>query len=180
MNLSSNVRRLRKAAALTQAQLAESAGLPRATVAKLEQPGANPSLQVVQQVAKALGVGLDELASPPPSQRYYVVPRSEHREYLSPDGAFESVMVSPIASRGVQIQTVHMEPECKSPGRPHPHGSQEFFYVISGTATIVIDDDLVTIEAGDLVQFPGHLPHVYRNLDKHTAVEALSAVVLAI
>ena len=49
-DLAHNVRRLRKQARLTQAQLAEAAGLPRATVAALEQPDANPGLQVLLAV----------------------------------------------------------------------------------------------------------------------------------
>ncbi|TVR42954.1 MAG: XRE family transcriptional regulator [Planctomycetota bacterium] len=179
-DLSGNVRRLRKAAQLTQAQLADAAGLPRATVAALEQPEANPGLQVLLAVARALGVSLDDLVSPPPAHRYYKVPLSERRENCSPDGAFRATMVSPIASRGVQIQNVEMDPGCKYHGQPHPFGSQEFFVVQEGTATLVIDGEAVTLAAGDLVQFPGQLPHTYRNLDPRQGVKALSVVVLSI
>lgn len=179
-DLAGNVRRLRKGARLTQAQLAEAAGLPRATVAALEQPDANPGLQVLLAVSQVLGVGLDELVSPPPAHRYYKVPHTEHRQNRSPDGLFRATMVSPLASRGVQIQSVHMDPGCKYQGQPHPAGSQEFFYVLEGEATLVIDHDAVLVAAGDLVQFPGQLPHMYRNLHDRQPVSALSVVVLAL
>lgn len=179
-DLAGNVRRLRKAASLTQAQLAEAAGLPRATVAACEQPDANPGLQVLLALSKVLGVTMDELVRPPPTQRHYKVPRSEHRQNRSPDGRFRATMVSPLASRGVQIQHVDMDPGCKYIGQPHPSGSQEFFYVLEGTATLIIDGEAVSVAAGDLVQFPGHLHHVYRNLDQREAVNALSVVVLAL
>ena len=179
-DLAHNVRRLRKQARLTQAQLAEAAGLPRATVAALEQPDANPGLQVLLAVSQVLGVGLDDLASPPPAHRYYKVPRHEFRKNRSLDGLFNTTMVSPVASRGVQIQRVQMEPLCKYPGQPHPVGSQEYFYVICGTATLLIDNDAVEVGKGDLVQFPGNLPHTYRNLDERVGVDALSVVVIAV
>ena len=71
--LAPNLRRLRKQAKLTQAQLAEQSGLPRATLANMEQDGANPSVQSVLAVAKALCVSLDELLVLPPELRHYKV-----------------------------------------------------------------------------------------------------------
>jgi mannose-6-phosphate isomerase-like protein (cupin superfamily)/DNA-binding XRE family transcriptional regulator len=178
--LAKNLRRYRKTAHLTQAQLADAAGLPRATVASLEQLDSNPGLHVVMAVADVLGVAIDDLVRPPPDHRYYKVEKTEHRLNRSADGSFLATMVSPIASRGVQIQRVRMEPDCKFVGQPHPNGSQEFFYVIEGTATLIINDDAVTIGTEELVQFPGNLPHTYRNLDPDTPVEALSVVALAL
>ena len=57
--LADNLKRQRKQANLTQAELAEAAGLPRATVANLEQPGANPSVTTIIAVAKSLGISID-------------------------------------------------------------------------------------------------------------------------
>ena len=54
--LAANLRRLRKQAKLTQAALAEQSGLPRATLAAMEQDGANPGVQSVLAVAEALHV----------------------------------------------------------------------------------------------------------------------------
>ena len=55
-----------------------------------------------------------------------------------------------------------------------------YFYVICGTATLIIDNDAVEVGKGDLVQFPGNLPHTYRNLDERVGVDALSVVVIAV
>ncbi len=174
--LADNLRRLRKLANLTQAQLAEAAALPRATVANLEQPGANPGIQTVLAVAKALGVSLDDLLVPPPEHRHYKVTPADMQEYRAEGGAYTARMLSPISSKGVQIQGVTMLPGCRSVGRPHPHGSQEFFHTLSGTAVILIDDDRVEIPAGCLVQFPGHRRHIYENPSKSVCT-AISTVV---
>lgn len=175
--LADNLRRFRKAADLTQAQLAEAAGLPRATVANLEQPGMNPSLATVLAVAKVLDVSLDELVTPVPAERHFLTTPATQQEYRAEHGAFTARLVSPISSSGVQMHHVRMAPGCRSVGRPHPKGAQEFFLTLMGTAVITIDDEPVTIPAGHLVQFPGHRRHIYANPGQE-AVEAVSVVVL--
>jgi transcriptional regulator with XRE-family HTH domain len=54
------LRQLRDAAGLTQAQLAEKAGLHRQGVAKLETGEREPAWGTVQALARALGVGCSE------------------------------------------------------------------------------------------------------------------------
>ena len=175
--LAENLRRLRKRAGMTQAQLAEAAGLPRATVANLEQPGMNPGIQTVVAVARALEVPLDELVAQGPEERYYKVIPRDMQEYRAEAGRFLARLVSPIASKGVAIHLVTIQPGCRSVGRPHPQGAQEFFLTIEGAAVIHIDDDRVEIEAGSLLQFPGHRRHIYENTGKVPCV-AVSTVVL--
>jgi transcriptional regulator with XRE-family HTH domain len=175
--LAPNLRRLRKQAKLTQADLAEQAGLPRATLAAMEQDGANPGVQSVLAVAKALQVSLDELLVLPPEHRHYKVMPKEQQEYRAEAGRYVARLVSPIASKGVQMHHVTLQPGCHSVGRPHPLGAQEFFYCLGGTAALHIEDELVEVPAGSLVQFPGHRRHIYANPDPRTVVTAISVVV---
>jgi XRE family transcriptional regulator, regulator of sulfur utilization len=172
-----NIKRLRKNAKLTQAQLAELAVQPRATLANLERSGSNPGVQSVMSVAKALNVTLDELMTPAPQQRYYKVTSQEIQEYRAEGGRFLDRLVSPIASKGVQIHYITMLPGCHSVGRPHPRGSQEFFLTLSGTASLHIEQEIVSVESGALVQFPGHHRHIYENKDAINVVTAISVVV---
>lgn len=56
------LRNLRAAKGWTQEQLAKKAGMTRAYVAKLETGGKrNPSLAILQRLARALGVPVGEL-----------------------------------------------------------------------------------------------------------------------
>ena len=175
--LAENLRRLRAAAHFTQADLAARAGVPRATLASMEKPGANPGIQAVQAVAKALGVGIDELLEPRPEERYYLVGPREQQDYRADGGRFSAQLLSPIASVGVAIHHVRMQPGCHSVGRPHPPGAQEFFYTTAGCALIELDGDPLEVPTHHLLQFPGHHRHVYRNPGA-VAVEAVSAVVM--
>src|SRR5215472_15284932 len=63
--LAENVRQLRETRGLTQQQMADLAGIPRATWTNLESGSANPTLTVLARVAQTLQVSLEELISPP-------------------------------------------------------------------------------------------------------------------
>ncbi|MCP3985894.1 MAG: helix-turn-helix domain-containing protein [bacterium] len=178
-HLAANLRHLRKAAGFTQQKLADMAGLPRATLASMEHGGANPGLDSVLAVATALDSSLDDLVLAQPGQRYFVVDTAGVNEIQSDEGRYRARLLTPIATRGVQIQRIELDPECDSVGRPHPRGSQEFFLVLSGTATLTIADDEVRLHAQQLIQFPGHFPHRYANQSWSTLVRAISVVVLS-
>jgi len=178
-HLASNLRRLRKRAGLTQQRLADMAKMPRATLASMERDGANPGLDSVVTVAAALNVGLDELVSPPPEHRFFKVTPDQVKELRADGGRFVSRLLSPIASRGVQIQHLRLEAGCNSEGRGHPLGSQEFLFPYEGAVRMAIGGEEVTVEAGALLQFPGHVPHIYQNPSRQTLARAFSAVILA-
>src|SRR5437868_498067 len=70
--LGRNVRILREGRSLTQAQMAKIAGVPRATWANMESGAANPTLAVLDRIATAFQVTIEELIA---------APRSEARRY---------------------------------------------------------------------------------------------------
>ncbi len=53
------IRWARQDAGLTQAQLAERAGVSQPQIAKLEHPRANPTIDTLEKVARALGLRLE-------------------------------------------------------------------------------------------------------------------------
>jgi len=70
--LGQNIKQLRSARGLTQAQMAKLSGLPRATWANLESGAANPTLAVLHRVALALQAPIEELIGRPRAEaRHY-------------------------------------------------------------------------------------------------------------
>ncbi|MGK3949805.1 helix-turn-helix transcriptional regulator [Microbacterium sp. K2] len=59
--VSNRIRAHREAAGLTQAELARSIGVTRQTLIAIEQGKYSPSLELAFQIARAFGVGLDDL-----------------------------------------------------------------------------------------------------------------------
>jgi transcriptional regulator with XRE-family HTH domain len=53
------IQHLRRASGLTQGELAQRLGRSQAAVAKLERPGANPTVETLEEALNALGYRLD-------------------------------------------------------------------------------------------------------------------------
>lgn len=61
MSVGTNIRRLREAKDVTQAWLAERAGISQAMLCQIERGTKNPSLQVSSEIANALGCAIEDL-----------------------------------------------------------------------------------------------------------------------
>lgn len=71
MCIAVNIQQARKAAGLTQTQLAEKIGKGFSTVQKYEMGLASPPVEVLQKIASALGVSLADLVRPDEPDREY-------------------------------------------------------------------------------------------------------------
>jgi putative transcriptional regulator len=59
--VTNRIRTHREAAGLTQAELARTIGVTRQTLIAIEQEKYSPTLELAFQIARAFGVGLDDL-----------------------------------------------------------------------------------------------------------------------
>ena len=158
-----NIKHLRAQHKLTQTELANLAGIPRATLANMESTTSNPSISVVVKVAQALGVSVDDLISKRTSINATKVDRKDMPVSQLDNGKFVSTKTTPISSPNLQINDVSMMSGCYTKGVPHPEGSHEFFLCLDGTATVEVQGEKFEVEAGNLIYFHGHLPHCYGN-----------------
>lgn len=170
-----NVKQLREARGATQAQMAKLAGLPRATWANLESGSANPTLAVVDRVASALQVTLEELVA---------VPRASARRYardalpVRQRGAVLVRKLLPDPIPGTEIDRFELPPRAKMTGVPHTPGTREYLACESGQIVLVASGERFELQAGDLVAFHGDQRHSYENPGVKVAV-AYSVVILA-
>ena len=61
MSVGENIRRARQERGMTQAYLAEKAGITQAMLCQIERGTKNPSLQVGKEIADILGCGMEKL-----------------------------------------------------------------------------------------------------------------------
>jgi len=161
---------------MTQAELATLTNIPRATLANMESECGNPSLKAVIKIADALGVSMEDLLEPhKTTPTYTYVKRAELPTARRNDNKYEAMVISPVSAPYTRIISVNMLPGCYTVGAPHPKGSHEFFHCIDGTATLDINGEVVDVYSGDLLYFPGNLPHIYSNNGTET-VRALAIV----
>ena len=63
--VTNSIRAVREAAGMTQAELARRVGVTRQTLIAIEQGRYSPTLELAFQIARAFGVGLDDLFAYP-------------------------------------------------------------------------------------------------------------------
>lgn len=165
--LGRNLKQLREARGATQAQMAGLAGLPRATWANLESGVANPTLSVLDRVAAALQVTLEELV---------VVPRAAAQHYprgslpLKQRGDVTVSKLLPDAVPGLEIDRMELPPGARMTGIPHTPGTREYLTCETGVIVLVAAGERFELGPGDVVAFRGDQRHSYANPGKRTAV----------
>jgi len=176
-HLARNLASLRHARGITQESLAKKAGVPRSTVANLESGGGNPSLAVLVKVAAALGVPIDELlASPRAKVRKWSaaeLPSTAHgrgvtQRALVPEPVPEEMLVK-----------MEFAPGATMAGTPHLPGTREYFSCLDGAVTIFVAGDRYDLGAGEVLAFPGNVPHSYRNPNAAAPARGISVVIFA-
>jgi transcriptional regulator with XRE-family HTH domain len=173
--LGQNVKQLREARASTQAHMAKLAGLPRATWANLESGAANPTLAVLDRVATALQVTLEELVA---------APRASAQKYargslpVKQRGAVTVLKLLPDPIPGMEIDRMELPPGARMAGIPHTPGTREYLTCETGLLVLVASAERFELAPGDLVAFRGDQRHSYANPGTKVAV-GYSVVVLA-
>lgn len=165
--LGKNVKQLRAARGLTQAQMARISGLPRATWANIESGASNPTLAVLTRVAVALQVSIEELVA---------AERANARHY--PKGTLPSRQRGPVEVRsllpdripGVVLERMELPGESRLVGVPHTTGTREYFTCEQGRIEVVVSGQTWALAEGDVVVFRGDQRHSYANHGKRTAV----------
>ena len=173
--LGRNVLQLREARGMTQQQMAKLARVPRATWAHLESGAANPTLAVLDAVARALQVSLEELvATPRASAEHH--PMGTLRTRLQGQGRVRKLLPDPIP--GMEIDRFELPPGGKMPGVPHTPGTREYLTCELGELVLVAAGERYRLATGDVVSFRGDQRHSYANPGTRPAV-GYSVVVLA-
>lgn len=177
-NLSStlgrNVRALREARGLSQAVIAKTAKIPRATWANLESGEGNPTLHVLSRVAHALQVSLEELVSRPHADAKHW-PKGSLPVRQRGLVTVEKLLPDPLPA--TEIDRMTLPPGGKMTGVPHTPGTREYLVCETGRLRLVASGESFDLVPGDVVSFRGDQRHSYENPGRAPAV-AYSVVVI--
>ena len=159
-HVSSNVRRFRTEADLSQAALADRAGLSRRTVIKLESGEANISLSGLDQLADALGVTFVDLVASP------AAPRTDIGEVAWRGAGADSVamlLASVPAAGEAQLWTWTLNSGERYDAEPDPAGWHEMLLVTEGSVRVERDDGTSELRVGDHLAFSSAQRYAYVN-----------------
>ena len=176
-HLARNLVSLRHARSLTQDGLAKASEVPRSTIANLESGEGNPSLAVLVKVAGALAVPIDELlAAPRAKVRHW--PAEEVASRTKGRGvSIRALVPEPVPDEVMEV--MEFAPGAVMGGTPHLPGTREYFTCLEGRVNLSVAGERYRLDEGDVLAFPGNLPHGYQNADAAKPARGISVVVLA-
>ena len=172
-DLAANVRRLREARGLSQAQMGRLAGVPRPTWNSLESGSANPTLAVLTRVAGALQVSVEELIGPPRTS-CRLFPAGSVKARKRAGATLSPLLPEPIP--GLQISRLRLDAGASMVGVPHTAGTREYLTCEQGEIELVASGERWQLAAGDTLVFRGDQRHTYRNLRARGPAVATSVV----
>lgn len=151
------LRALRRKHGATLATLSETTGIPVSTLSRLESGQRRPSLELLLPLAKAYQVPLDELVDAPQTGDPRLYPRPIRRNGMT---------VLPLTRKpgGLQVfkhilppDGPHCDPD------PRSHEGYHWLYVLNGRLRLVLGDQDLVLEPGEVAEFDTHLPHWFGN-----------------
>jgi quercetin dioxygenase-like cupin family protein/DNA-binding XRE family transcriptional regulator len=176
-HLARNLVNLRHTRGLTQDGLAKAAAVPRSTIANLESGDGNPSLAVLVKVAGALAVPIDELLASPRAMVRRWLADEVARRTKGHGVSIRALVPEPVPDEMMEV--MDFAPGAVMGGTPHLPGTREFFTCLDGRVNLMVAGERYELSTGDVLAFPGNLPHSYQNADALKAARGVSVVVFA-
>ncbi len=163
------LREIRAERGLTLQQVAECAHIDVSTLSRLESGKRRLALDHLPGLATALGVATDELLDPPPPQDPRV--RSRPRNY-------DGMTLWPLTHRGpagglhayrIEIGARRVRPPAHLP----VHDGHDWLYILDGRLRLLLGDEDLTIDPGEVVEFSTRTPHWFGAVDGPVTVIAI-------
>jgi transcriptional regulator with XRE-family HTH domain len=175
-NLAGNIRKLREERGLSQQRMADLSGMPRPTWASLESGSANPTLAVLQKVAAALQVSIEELIGAPKAEVQFF--RAGFGKPRRRGGGSQRQLI-PEKLPGLEIDRFELDPGGVITGVPHTPGTREYLTCESGSIELFVSGQRWLLASGDALVFRGDQKHSYRNPAGAAVAVGISVVCFA-
>jgi transcriptional regulator with XRE-family HTH domain len=162
--IGARIKQERRARGWTLDQLAGAASVSRRMVVSVEQGAVNPSVGTLLRLSDALGVGLPALVEPPEPKPLKVTRRGEGAELWSGAAGGRGVLVVGTTPPDVvELWDWSLGPGDRHASEAHTAGTKELVHVLKGAITVEVGDEVIPLESGDAVAFPGDVGHSYTN-----------------
>jgi transcriptional regulator with XRE-family HTH domain len=145
---------------LTLAQLSELSGVSIGHLSRLENGTRTPTVRLLLQLARALGVSVGALVGETPQQNTVYVSRGVNRRTIETgDTSLQSL--SDPALRWLQAVELRLLPG--RVGEPASHPGEEWIYVLAGAIEVEVNGSTSSLAVGDAIHFRADVPHALRN-----------------
>ncbi|MBN9526911.1 MAG: helix-turn-helix transcriptional regulator [Alphaproteobacteria bacterium] len=154
------LRRHRRAAGRTLAEVAAAAGVSTGFLSQAERNLTGVSISSLANIARALDVPLRQLFDQPTQDRPDT--RQGLRQAYAIEGRRQTYERLSTTFPGSVINAVKLTMPSGYQSEAVSHDGDEFVYVLSGQVRYLVGDDSYVLGPGDSLHFPGHTKHDIR------------------
>lgn len=159
--VAATVRSLRQEQRRSLQDLAESAGIGKSTLHAIESGDANPGIETLWALARALDVPFGALLEPPPPQ-IRVVRAGEGPRVDNEDATMRARLLASTAHGSrVEMYAIRLTPPAGREAEAHANGTVEHVLVTSGRLLVGPSEGTVELDAGDYASFAADRVHRY-------------------
>jgi len=163
-NLGKILKAYREKIDFTQSAVAKKAGISTSMLSQIERSAVSPSIETLYMVCDALGLDIAHLFSTLKGGRNVRIHHDGERLRTESNGiSYEQLVLSGDSLHPIEMFLIKVEPKQTIGLSQHGHEGIEMGYVLSGTASLIINNNEYVLRKGDSVSFNSSLPHRLKN-----------------
>ena len=165
-NIGAKIKVLRRAKKLTLQDVANETGFSTALISQIENNNVSPPIATLSKIAHFFDVKIGHFFTENEEECPYEVLRGDERSVIpkvvSKDGTkhgyfYESLSVHKLNKKMDPFLLTLNEKVTNTD--TYSHNGEEFLFVISGSAELLLDDQRIVLSGGDSVYFDANLKH---------------------
>ncbi len=169
--LGKTIQRLRKAYNLSLGELSEQSGVAKSIISQIERNETNPTLATVVRLSHALDSSVEDVLRGE-QQSLFVEHQSKSGIPMleSQDGKCKLAIVGPLSLIDTfQWYDFHAQEKGVLESSPHPTGTIEHLYVVSGRLEVTTGNETKTAAAGEALRYRADVAHKIVNVGQGSA-----------
>src|SRR5215207_1550068 len=147
---------------LIERHVAERTDLSASYVSSVENGSIRPSVSGLLKLSQVYGANILSFYGPSPEPRRRLVRSGEAEVIAMGDPGVGVALLTPHEG-AIELHFFELGPGASS-GGSYRHDGDEFWYVLSGTLSVWVDDEFFRLEAGDCLSFASTDEHRFANL----------------
>ncbi|MBR8700438.1 HTH-type transcriptional regulator PuuR [Fusobacterium sp. DD29] len=171
INIGKRVKSVRLAKGILLKDLAKECGISSSMLSQIEKGNANPSLNTIKTIAKALEIPMFKFFIEPEMSLYSAnVLKKEDRKVILDEGVIYEVLTPEGTKKLECMKMVLSKKNSESSKKPLSHEGEEVALVLSGKVKITIGEEDCEMLEGDSIQIPALIPHKWTNIHEKESV----------
>lgn len=164
------VKKFRKEKNLTIKELAEKVNITPSMLSQIERGIANPSLNTVRGISKALDVPLFKffMEQEDPEFKDIIVKKDKRMQIILDGTSYE--LLTPTLDTAIEFMLLTLESGSTTVTNPTSHKGEEVAFVIEGPVELNLEGETYILETGDSVSIPPNTKHSWKNTGEGKAV----------